>query len=338
MFATIEAKWLTNAVGPDLDIIGALVGQPRTVLDDPTYRAAIRLRIQANMSQGRSDDLVRMGLLISQKLTGDANGLVAYLESGIMSFTLTVTDQSYPVLAASLLEETRAATSRGAMVYSTWTAGDDFSFTSSRMTATWSGRTGLARFTLATGVGGLLLGALAGIMSTGIGKLITWAVESLFPAGANPWNAQPCKVAPGSDLFTPNTKPPAEYFNYLLNALAAQDQALQNQAVSSAVANFDQCIPASVPIGGGGSWDFITWHPYRQTWFGWVHTSTPNVQAYSSRDNGKTWATELVGISATNTSAVWMDPASINWVIFTNLSGTAFFYNEAGTVTLVSGL
>jgi hypothetical protein len=51
---------------------------------------------------------------------------------------------------------------------------------------------------------------------------LPWAVaETLYPAGSNPWNGQPVMVPPVGDIFTPGTKPPARYFNYLFNNLYA---------------------------------------------------------------------------------------------------------------------
>ena len=47
---------------------------------------------------------------------------------------------------------------------------------------------------------------------------LPWAVaEALYPAGSAPWSGLPVMVPPVGDIFTPNTKPPARYFNYLFN-------------------------------------------------------------------------------------------------------------------------
>lgn len=47
-----------------------------------------------------------------------------------------------------------------------------------------------------------------------------WAVAEVnYPAGGNPWNGQPVNVAPAGDIFTPNTKPPAQTMNYVLNKM-----------------------------------------------------------------------------------------------------------------------
>jgi hypothetical protein len=156
-FDVIQKKWLANAVGPDLDEIGDIVGQPRTGLDDNTYRAAIRLRIKANKSQGRSSDVVGLSLLIAKKFTADANGLVQYSEASDRSFLVTITNMLYVPIAQSLLTETRDVGARGGLVYSIWPAGDDFSFSS-----VYSSGAGEAGFSsvYSPSTGGLLLSEL----------------------------------------------------------------------------------------------------------------------------------------------------------------------------------
>lgn len=66
-----------------------------------------------------------------------------------------------------------------------------------------------------------------------------WATaETLYPAGANPWNGQPVNVAPAGDIFTPNTRPPAENFNYILNRVSADEDAQRNWTVSGPALNW----------------------------------------------------------------------------------------------------
>jgi hypothetical protein len=69
------------------------------------------------------------------------------------------------------------------------------------------------------------------------GAYITgWALESNFAPGSNPWNGQPCKVAPTGDLFIPGTVAqggtgvPAEWLNSLFNAQAAAIKGTQQAA------------------------------------------------------------------------------------------------------------
>lgn len=47
----------------------------------------------------------------------------------------------------------------------------------------------------------------------------SFAVETNYPAGSNAWSGTATKVAPVPDYFTPNVKPPAQWFNYLFNQI-----------------------------------------------------------------------------------------------------------------------
>lgn len=126
IWATLEGRFLANAVGVDLAVIGDLVGQPNTGLDDDTYRAAIRLRIKANRSQGRAEDVLKIAVIGAKRFSADLNGLASYFEAPIMAFSVTVANQLYPALLASILSEARAIGSHGTLIYSTWPDGEDF--------------------------------------------------------------------------------------------------------------------------------------------------------------------------------------------------------------------
>lgn len=52
------------AVGTQLDILGALVVQPRDTTDDVAYRRRIRAKILVNRSRGLPDDLLRIARLV----------------------------------------------------------------------------------------------------------------------------------------------------------------------------------------------------------------------------------------------------------------------------------
>jgi hypothetical protein len=155
VFAVIEGRWLANAVGVDLDVIGGLVGQPRDTLDDGTYKAAIRLRIKANASGGTTGDVSALGQLIAAKLTSDLSGVSIYQESGVAAWSVTISNMLYPLVAAPLLSVAGAIGTRGSLIYSTWAPGDDFSCTS----VYDGGVSGEAGFSsvYSTSTGGLLL-------------------------------------------------------------------------------------------------------------------------------------------------------------------------------------
>lgn len=50
-------------------------------------------------------------------------------------------------------------------------------------------------------------------------KAPTFATETNYPAGPNPWNGQPLRLAPPSDYFTPNTGAAPEEINYELGTI-----------------------------------------------------------------------------------------------------------------------
>lgn len=54
---------LGNATGDQLDKLGAVVGESRGARSDTDYRTAIRLRIRANRSKGRAEDLIDVARL-----------------------------------------------------------------------------------------------------------------------------------------------------------------------------------------------------------------------------------------------------------------------------------
>lgn len=87
--------------------------------------------------------------------------------------------------------------------------------------------------------------------------IVPWAAEANYPAGANPWNGNPTKVTPSGDVFIPNTKPPAQWFNFLFSqrdgwALALL-QALASIAAKNWSPNFTFAGESSGPYA-------ITWN------------------------------------------------------------------------------
>lgn len=65
IFATIDARILDNATGAQLRMLGKIVGQANYGWDDVSYRAAIRARVRANLSQGRAIDLWMVANLLA---------------------------------------------------------------------------------------------------------------------------------------------------------------------------------------------------------------------------------------------------------------------------------
>jgi hypothetical protein len=57
-------RTIDNAIGQQLDDLGALVGEPRNGLDDDTYRRRVRARITVHRSKGTLEDVVTVTKLI----------------------------------------------------------------------------------------------------------------------------------------------------------------------------------------------------------------------------------------------------------------------------------
>jgi hypothetical protein len=86
-----------------------------------------------------------------------------------------------------------------------------------------------------------------------------WALEANYPAGPNPWNSTPTKVQPVGDTALPNTKPPAQVFNYLYNAWYLATLSAQQLALSGPLTNWCPEFKQNslyTPLGLG--WDPVT--------------------------------------------------------------------------------
>ncbi len=121
--ATINALPATNAV---LDSLGALVGQPRSGLDDADYVTAIRLRAAVNRSKGRMSDWSNLAAILLRV----SGGPVEYVEGGNASFYFFVGDMPAtlnPNVVASLLSSADPnGVGPNCLGYSTWADGNDF--------------------------------------------------------------------------------------------------------------------------------------------------------------------------------------------------------------------
>ncbi len=60
VFDVRSAFWLDYAIGNQLDIVGDIVGLARKGLDDDPYRNAIKMQIACNVSDGTTEDLLRL--------------------------------------------------------------------------------------------------------------------------------------------------------------------------------------------------------------------------------------------------------------------------------------
>ena len=99
MRAVLTQRTVDNAVGAQLDVLGALVGRKRNgITDDEIYRRYIRAQISANKSDGVRADLLTVARLIVPEAvaivaTNLGNGAAIYEIRGV-----TVTDAVGDVL------------------------------------------------------------------------------------------------------------------------------------------------------------------------------------------------------------------------------------------------
>jgi hypothetical protein len=113
LWDVIQMRWLVFAAGgtageqgskvsDQLDTIGALVGQPRTGLTNGLYGMIIYLRIQANRSQGRAEDIIRLaaGLELVGKRLGQNVSILP--PPGTNSFTNTTAPFVQPAALANV--------------------------------------------------------------------------------------------------------------------------------------------------------------------------------------------------------------------------------------------
>ncbi len=99
----------------------------------------------------------------------------------------------------------------------------------------------------------------------------SWATETNFPAGGQPWNGQPAKVQPPGDLWTPNLKEAAEYRNWLDNAICTALQSLTDWAGNSPAMNWS---PEGL-INGNGQ-NAVVWDATNGTWLASVYDDGTN--------------------------------------------------------------
>lgn len=65
LWALYTQRWAADAVGAQLDNLGAIVGQPRQGRTDAVYRLWIQARILANRSTGKADDTLTLLALVT---------------------------------------------------------------------------------------------------------------------------------------------------------------------------------------------------------------------------------------------------------------------------------
>ncbi len=102
-------RYVDTAVGDQLDILGALVGQLRLGLEDEPYRRVIRARISVNRSKGTIADVINVASLIIY----DDDALILVDNHGPAALSVQIegvtVDFQTSVSLATLLRETVSA-------------------------------------------------------------------------------------------------------------------------------------------------------------------------------------------------------------------------------------
>ncbi len=108
------------AYGIWLDYWGKLVGQPRNSMGDTDYRTAIQLRIAANKSGGRAEDIIKIAAAIANP------NKAKYVELYPAAFIVEISNINGVLPAPSLLSEAKPGGVRGCLTYTVWPDGGDF--------------------------------------------------------------------------------------------------------------------------------------------------------------------------------------------------------------------
>lgn len=146
-----------------------------------------------------------------------------------------------------------------------------------------------------------------------------WAnVTISHPAGANPWNGQPTKVAPPSDIFTPEQPAAAEYHNYLFNAYGVS--VLASKTYQLDLLNFLGQIPGlnwnhAATVGNTGHITSVVWDSVGARWIYLIDDGTTK-KVYQ----GFAVASPFAPLLELGTSPVFTNPMQVATVSPTHIS------------------
>lgn len=121
MRAVLTQRRVDNAVGAQLDVIGAIVGRPRNgVADDEIYRRYCRAQILTNKSDGTIPDI----LDVARAVLG-AGGTIVNSNTGAAAYVLRVEGLAVAdAVATVLVELVLQATSDGVRAVIEWSSAD----------------------------------------------------------------------------------------------------------------------------------------------------------------------------------------------------------------------
>jgi len=131
LWDVLIARGIDQATDAQLDILGAIVNQPRRGLTDDDYRTFIRARIAVNRSNGRPDDLIEILQLITIDLP---ESIIVYQdrpEAGIFIQIASDIGTLVPAHIIELLNDARPAGVELQFSYLLGLSSEAFSFASS---------------------------------------------------------------------------------------------------------------------------------------------------------------------------------------------------------------
>jgi len=126
-FDVLASRTIDAAEGDQLDLLGALVGQPREGRSDSDYRIWIKARIRVNLSSGTSNDiLATIDAILS------STGRAEITETPPAAMLVTVSDAlgGTPADVAELISQARGAGIDCNLVYTLLADSATFTFSS----------------------------------------------------------------------------------------------------------------------------------------------------------------------------------------------------------------
>lgn len=156
----------------------------------------------------------------------------------------------------------------------------------------------------------------------------TWAVETNYPAGANPWNSQPCKVAPVGDLWLPGTGDGAENRNYVDNVRCVSLASIQKEAIAGALNRWSAAQTSAGLVGGttitGAAWDQVNGR-----WLVVLSGGGANSYLFETLDGGTTWTQVAAGWGSSPSGLAYNAGAGV--IVQPGGPGSAVFIDTTDT-------
>lgn len=122
VYPLITDRFIDTAVGAQLDVIGKIVGYPRSGLLDEPYRLRLKARIAVNRSSGSLEDLITVALLMLQPETALIKSTMHFPAGLSMDVTDVAVDADTATVVAQFL---RDAASAGVQLHVVTSASED---------------------------------------------------------------------------------------------------------------------------------------------------------------------------------------------------------------------